>query len=210
MQKKISKRNIITSHISENKIYYICIFVVFSLGILIGTCTATSFDVEYVNGVNEYFSSVFASLKDTGSTEMFRKIFVASFKEITLVWCMGFMIFGCIPVLYIIFKRGFILGVTVTFLINLSAEKGLLISALLMFFQCFLCIPVLFFDAALSMRLSAGFLDKLVSRSNYNFDLKATVSRYLLVFAACFLAVVFYSLLESFVSFGILKRCFVT
>lgn len=210
MQKKTFKRNIITHHISENRFYYICIFVVFSLGLLIGACTATSFDTEYIGNANEYFSSVPAAVKSIESPEMFRKIMITSIKELLAVWCSGMIIFGIIPVLYTIFKRGFILGVTVTLIINFTGDKGILIAGLLMLFQCILFIPVLFFTASSGMKLSAEFLNKLVSRSNHNFDFKSALSGYILIFVICFIAIIMYSLLESFVSFSILKRCFIT
>lgn len=139
----MSLKSRIKQHLSENRLQYILVIIVFLLGLIMGNYQVTGLD----GGVKSHLSGIIDSYLTGGldgslyGPEILGSSFLKQLQATLLVWLLGLTVIGLPLVLVFIWLRGFSLGFTISFLLHDRATDGILISIVSVLPQNLIYIP---------------------------------------------------------------------
>ena len=200
----------IWTHIKENLISYILLFVFFIGGVVIGGYITKGYKNEDIKILSEFFEesmNVFA-METPDYNTIFKNTFTGSVKDLAFIWILGFTVIG-VPVIFLkALKTGFMIGFSSTFLISLYSSKGILISLTLIFTKCIIYLPVIFFMSVYAISLSSELVKIIFGRIKYKINLKYYILTYIMTFTICVPVMIIYSLSEAYLTANVLTLLF--
>lgn len=192
----------IREHLRDNIISYILLCVSFALGVIFGGYILNTYSMEDANGLISFFNDakdLFA--KNTPDYNLiFKNTFLSSLKTVFFVWILGFTVAGLPVIFFINSKIGFMLGFVSSFLFSYYSYKGILMTVILTFSQCFVYIPVVFAVSSYAISLAFTLTKMLFGKIRYKMNLKYYILNYCLVLAVSVVVLILYSLLESYLT----------
>lgn len=196
----------LSRNIRENIGVYFTVTLFFAIGIAVGAFTVKALDYTQKQELVIYLNKFFQIL-DRETVNSFTILLQAlknNFLTVFLIWILSITIIGVPITLFIIAFRGFIVGFTISFLIQGLGWKGMLLALIAVLPQNILYIPCLLIISAVSMifclQIFRGKGKKGLSGSRKN-----GVISYTLAVAALFLVMSIGSAVEAYVSPFILK-----
>ncbi|MGI5911117.1 MAG: stage II sporulation protein M [Syntrophomonadaceae bacterium] len=130
-------------HLTENRVQYILVILVFLLGLVMGNYQVLGLD----GGVKSQLSGIIESYLRGGAegnlngAQIFGSAFLKQLQMILLLWLLGLTVIGLPLVLVVIWLRGFSLGFTISFLLHDRAAAGMLITLVSIIPQNLIYIP---------------------------------------------------------------------
>lgn len=199
--------NLIKKHISDNIKGYIFVVLFFVIGVIVGASLVNG----YPEKTGEYMKEFFLSSKNIYSssepdlTGVFKAAMRNSLKNSVLVWGLGFTVIGAPVILLVILKCGFVSGFLCGFLFRIFSYKGLAAAGVIIFPQCLLYLPAMFFISCVSVKFSVTLLKMITGKTKYKVNLRYYILRYVFYGFSVSVIMIVYSLAEAYIGANILK-----
>jgi stage II sporulation protein M len=196
----------LSRNIRENIGVYFIVTLFFAIGIAIGAFTVKALDYSQKEELVIYLNKFFQILdrEPVDSFTIFLQALKNNFLTVFLIWVLSITIIGVPITLFIIAFRGFIVGFTISFLIQGLGWKGMLFALIAVLPQNILYIPCLLIISAVSMifclQVFRGKNKKGISGGRKN-----SVVSYTIVVTILFLIMSVGSAVEAYVTPFILK-----
>ncbi len=199
--------NYLNETIKKQKALLIFIIITFLVGLLFGSLfinLITDDDKKMLtNQIVNFFSSIRKLSGDVFGLSVFSGTTINNLIQLILIFILGISMIGLIIVIFIMFFKGFTLGVTLSTIILQYQLKGVA-GAFLYVFPCYILnILIYIFISFFAINASIKFLKALFKKDNLNF--KSFLGKYLLSFMLAVVLMVICSLLDSFITPLLLK-----
>lgn len=152
--RKLNLRRTFAEHLADNKIQYTVVIAVLALGTVVGAVSAAAMNEENLKALGEYtdgFATAF-NLSPIGGMSVFRASMYENIKLVLFLWLSGLWI-GLIPIAILqIGIKGFKLGFTTAFMVQMYKLKGLVFAAVSIMPQLVLLIPALMIYAVFGIK----------------------------------------------------------
>ena len=157
-------KNIIISHISENKKKYLLLIFIFVIGVILGfiflRVLPKKNSEELLKFLDDTFNSILSSEKSFDSLAYFYSSMLEDLKLYLCLYILGFSYLGMIFSPMFILVKGFVLGFTNFFIMTSYNSKGLLYNFLALVPQnlislipfLLLCVIIISFQSKIFMR----------------------------------------------------------
>lgn len=193
--------------IKKQKALLIFIIITFLIGLVFGSLfinLITDDDKKMLTTqIVNFFSSIKILSKDVFGLSVFSSTTINNLIQLILIFILGISMIGVIAVIFIMFFKGFTLGVTLSTIILKYQLKGI-VGAFLYVFPCYILnILIYIFISFFAINASIKFLKALFKKDNLNF--KSFLGKYLLSFMLSIVLMVICSLLDSFLTPLLLK-----
>lgn len=207
MNKSNQKRlkEVIKSHIINNKKEYIIVFLIFIIGIFLGVMLINNTKDSEYEALKNYIIDFMNKFKDVQNLDNAELLSLSLFNNVmlaTLIWFFGTTVIG-IPVVFgLVLYRGFCLGYTISSFISvLGVWKGLGFVFSSLFLQNILYIP-----AIVAIAVSGFKLYKSITKDRRKDNIKLEIIRHIIFSLLMVIILCLSSLVEIFVSNNILKN----
>lgn len=124
-----SLREAMAEHIREQFPVYMLTLIIFTAGVALGAVSVRMLPESQVHELNQYFFSFLDYLlagKPVNQALVLRKALWQNGVFVAFLWFFGNFFFGFVPVLGLLFYRGFAIGFTVGFLVQQNFMHGIL------------------------------------------------------------------------------------
>ena len=197
-------RNIIATHIINNKKEYIIVLLLFIIGLFLGVLFINNVQEEQYNNISQYITSFVDKLKSMESIDSISLLKTSLLQNVVLalaLWFFGTTVIG-IPIVFgIILYRGFCLGYTISACISiLGVSKGLAFILSTLLLQNLILIP-----AILAIGVSGFKLYKSIVKDRKKENIKLEIVRHTIFSGLMTIFLVISSLIEVFISNNLLK-----
>lgn len=151
----IKFKKLLSNHIENGFVFYFILFLIFLIGIIIGSLLIKAIDFDVQDSILNFSSTYFYTNKNGlmsnysifKTSVFFRLIFVF------IIYVVGLLSLGII-VPFLIFIQGLFLGFNVGYLINYYGMKGFLVSIFSYYPQYLIYIPCFIAIGAFSMTMA--------------------------------------------------------
>ncbi|ARK29489.1 stage II sporulation protein M [Halalkalibacter krulwichiae] len=141
---KYGIREVIASHLEENRTIYVFTTILFLIGIVFGAIIVNSLSLTQKHDLYMYVNQFFGHMQQ-GELAQPSAIFSQSFahyaKYFGLMWILGLSIIGLPVILILLFLKGVVVGFTVGFLVNQMGMSGFFLSFVSIMPQNFILVP---------------------------------------------------------------------
>lgn len=187
-------------NIKENMWAYFAVTLFFAIGLAAGAFTVKALDnnqkQELVTYLNGFFQTISGEKVNNG--RVLYQALKNNFQTVFLMWILGITIIGVPFTLFITSFRGFIIGFTISFLIQGLGWKGVLFMIAAVIPQNILYIPYLLVISAVSLCFSLQVFKRKVKRGIVN--IKGSIVSYTTTVAVAFLIMCTGCIIESYIS----------
>ncbi len=202
--KRIKIREAIKQHIINNLREYIIILLIFIIGIFLGVFFINNMQDEQKNEISEYINTFITNLKNSSEVNNLQLLKTSIAQNVVLgvaIWFFGTTVIG-IPVVFgIVLYRGFCLGYTISTCITvMGLSKGLLFVIITLVLQNLIFIP-----AIIAIAVSGFKLYKSIVKDRKVDNIKLEILRHTIFSLIMMILLIIASLVENFVSTGILE-----
>ncbi len=199
--------NLIKRHLFDNIKCYILLCVFFILGAVIGSRCSFGYDSSGLQYMTEFFDTSINLLRTTEPdfNLIFKTALESSFKNVLVVWLLGFTVIGTLIITLIIHKCGFMLGFLTGFLIRIYGLKGAGAAFIIIISQCALYVPALIFISCMAASFSGTLFRMITGKIKYKTNFKYYILRYFCYFLVVTAILVFYALLEAYGGGNLIK-----
>lgn len=204
-RKKQSKlKNFILNNIYSNLRYYIIVMIILIIGIACGVIFINNINEEQKVEISKYINDFISSLKNNyeiNKAELLKNSLTDNFKLVLGMWFIGSTVIGLPIVLGIVLYRGFCIGYTISSAIAiLGVQKGMIFVLSSILLQNIIIIPAL-----LVLAVSGIKLYKSIMKDKRRENIKLEIIRHTLVSIIGLLLLFLASLIETYISTGILN-----
>lgn len=204
-RKKQSKlKNFILNNIYSNLRYYIIVMIILIIGIACGVIFINNINEEQKVEISKYINDFISSLKNNyeiNKAELLKNSLTENFKLVLGMWFIGSTVIGLPIVLGIVLYRGFCMGYTISSAIAiLGVQKGMIFALSSILLQNIIIIPAL-----LVLAVSGIKLYKSIMKDKRRENIKLEIIRHTLVSIIGLLLLFLASLIETYISTGILN-----
>lgn len=204
-RKKQSKlKNFILNNIYSNLRYYIIVMIILIIGIACGVIFINNVNEEQKVEISKYINDFISSLKNNyeiNKAELLKNSLTENFKLVLGMWFIGSTVIGLPIVLGIVLYRGFCMGYTISSAIAiLGVQKGMIFALSSILLQNIIIIPAL-----LVLAVSGIKLYKSIMKDKRRENIKLEIIRHTLVSIIGLLLLFLASLIETYISTGILN-----
>lgn len=204
-RKKQSKvKNFILNNIYSNLRYYIIVMIILIIGIACGVIFINNINEEQKAEISKYINDFISSLKNNceiNKAELLKNSLIENFKLVLGMWFIGSTVIGLPIVFGIVLYRGFCIGYTISSTIAiLGNQKGIIFGLSSILFQNIIIIPTL-----LVLSVSGIKLYKSIMKDKRRENIKLEIIRHTFVSIIGLLLLFFASLIETYISTGILN-----
>ncbi|TDT61923.1 stage II sporulation protein M [Fonticella tunisiensis] len=191
----------LVKNIKENLGSYFMAVLFFTIGIAAGAFTVKALDNGQKQDLVIYLNRFFQILgnEQIKSTTILVQSLKNNFQTIFFIWLLSITIIGVPVTLFITSFRGFIVGFTISFLIQGLGWKGLLFTLVAVLPQNIIFIPCLIIISALSISFSVHSIKRKVRKGFIN-NVKGNMLSYTLSVGAILLIMLLGSLVEAYLS----------
>lgn len=137
-------KEIISTHLEENRTIYVFTTVLFLIGIIFGAIIVNSLSLTQKHDLYIYLSQFFGQVSEgelAESSAIFAQSFTHYAKYFGLMWILGLSIIGLPVILILLFLKGVVVGFTVGFLVNQMGMPGFFLSFVSIMPQNFILVP---------------------------------------------------------------------
>jgi stage II sporulation protein M len=196
----------LSKNIRENAGVYFTVTLFFAIGLSVGAFTVKALDINQKQELVVYLNRFFQILNNqtVNRSSIFYQSLKTNFQTVFFIWFLGVTIIGIPFTLLITSFRGFIVGFTISFLIQGMGWKGFMFTLAAVLPQNILYIPCLLIISAVSLCFSVQvFRTKVKHRimSSIKNNIFSYTSTVLILFGVMMLG----SLIESYISPSILQ-----
>lgn len=199
--------NYLTETIKKERALLIFIIITFILGLIFG-----SLFINFINNDDKktlitqvviFFESIKKLSSDVFGLNAILPTLFNNALQMFSIFVLGISMIGVIVVIFIMFFKGFTLGVTISTIILKYQLKGV-VGALLYVFPCMIInILIYIFVSFFAVNASIKFLKALLKKDTLNF--KSFLGRYLLAFIISIILISICSILDAFLTPLLLK-----
>lgn len=187
-------------NIKENVWAYFSVTLFFAIGLAAGAFTVKALDNNQKQELIVYLKGFFQTIsgeKINNGKVLFQAI-RNNFQTVFLMWLLGITVIGIPVTLFITSFRGFIVGFTISFLVQGLGWKGVLFMIAAVLPQNVLYIPCLLVISAISVCFSLQVFKRKVKRGIV--DIKGSIISYTTTVAIAFLIMCAGCIIESYIS----------
>jgi stage II sporulation protein M len=190
----------IVKHIKSNMLIYFLVLVFFIAGIAAGAFTVDALSSVQKDELINYFQSFFSVLntETVQSAAVFKQSLLNNIQFIVLIWVLGITIIGIPLILLIVGIKGFIVGFSVSFLVEGMGFRGLILALVSILPQNLLIVPSIIAAGVLGISFSVTMLGRRKSRSKKSFS--SELISYSANFLPVLAIVVVGSLIEGYIT----------
>lgn len=195
----------LTRHIFENKGLYFIVTLFFAIGIAAGAFTVKALDFGQKQELVVYLDRFFQLLdkEQVNNTTIFYQSIKNNFQTVFFIWLLSITIVGAPITLFIDSFRGFIIGFTISFLIQGLGWKGVLFIAVAILPQNILYIPGVLILEAMSLGYALNMFKSKFRNSSGG--LRTSIYSYTVMALIIFVVMCVGSSIEAYISPAILK-----
>ena len=199
--------NYLNETIKKQKQILVFTIFIFLIGLIIGSLFI-NFVNEHdklllINQINTYFENIKSLSSEVIGINVFTNTLLNNYLQLLLIFALGISMIGVLVLIFILFFKGFTLGVTLSSIILKYQIKGVLASFLYIFPVVILNIFIYLFMSFFAVHVSIKFLSSLIKKDKLNF--KSFLGKYLLSFILSLICMLLCSLFEAFLSPLLLK-----
>lgn len=153
-------KDLLDNHFKNNLWPYILNLSFLILGIAGGAVAANTLPAEQLFELKDYLSWFFTEVQkwEFSPSLVAQTAILNNLKTIFALWFLGLTVVGVPLILIVVGLRGFILGFTVSFLMQDQAVKGLLLAAASVLPQSLINLPCWLVAGVLAIRFSGGLI----------------------------------------------------
>lgn len=196
----------LSKNIRENAGVYFTVTLFFAIGLSVGAFTVKALNINQKQDLVLYLNRFFQILNNqtVDRSAIFYQSLKANFQTIFFIWFLGVTIIGIPFILLITSFRGFIIGFTITFLIQGMGWKGFMLTLAAVLPQNILYIPCLLIISAVSLCFSIQVFRAKVKQKIMN-SIRSNIFSYTSTVLILFAVMTLGSLIESYISPSILQ-----
>ena len=157
--------------------------------------------------MTEFFDTSINLFKttETDFNLIFKTAFESSFRNIIIVWLLGFTVIGTLIIAFIIHKLGFMLGFLTGFLIRIYGLKGVGAAFIIIISQSALYVPSLLFMSCMAAGFSGTLFRMITGKIKYKTNFKYYILRYFCYLLVVIVVLIFYAMLEAYGGGNLIK-----
>lgn len=192
---------VLSKNIKENIGVYFTVTLFFAIGISVGAFTVKALDVNQKQELVTYLNKFFQILNNQSINKnaIFYQSIKNNFQTIFFIWFLGVTVIGIPLTLVIISFRGFIVGFTISFLIQGIGWKGFILTLAAVLPQNVIFIPCLLIISATSLCFSIQVL-KTKIRKGIVSNIRSNIFSYTTIILIMFGVMIIGSFIESYIS----------
>ncbi|MDF2672720.1 MAG: spoIIM [Clostridiales bacterium] len=204
MLKKLNE--VLSRNIKENIGTYFTVTLFFAIGISVGAFTVKALDVNQKQELVTYLNKFFQILNNQtiNKNAIFYQSIKSNFQTIFFIWLLGVTVIGIPFILVITSFRGFIVGFTITFLIQGIGWKGFILTLAAVLPQNIIFIPCLLIISATSLCFSIQAF-RIKVRKKIVVSIRSNIFSYTTTILIMFGVMILGSLIEAYLSPYILQ-----
>jgi stage II sporulation protein M len=190
----------IVKQIKNNALLYFLVLVFFIAGITAGAFTVDALSSVQKEELVNYFQSFFSVLNSetVKSAAVFKQSLANNVQFILLIWILGITIIGIPLILMIVGIKGFIIGFSVSFLVEGMGVRGLLFALVSILPQNLLIVPAVVVAGVMGISFSLSMLNRRKIRHKKSFSSEFLL--YSVNFLTIFFIVTVGSLIEGYIT----------
>ncbi|RNC28721.1 MAG: Stage II sporulation protein M [Candidatus Dichloromethanomonas elyunquensis] len=143
-------KKILFEHIRQYWVIYLTLSSVFLAGGVFGAVGSGVLDAQKTDELSKFLLKLLGEQPNTVDSAFLQKIAKDYFLMMAGIWILGLTVIGTPLVYLIVFSRGFILGFTIAFIIQVKSITGLGLVFFTIFLPSILVIPCLLLGAGLA------------------------------------------------------------
>ncbi|MDD2574490.1 MAG: stage II sporulation protein M [Bacillota bacterium] len=190
----------VEKQIRNNLPLYFFVLVFFVAGIAAGAFTVDALSSMQKEELVSYFQSFFSILdkEPVQSATVFKQSFLNNSQFVLIIWVLGITVIGIPLILMVIGIKGFIIGFSVSFLVEGMGLRGLLFALAAVLPQNLLIVPGILVAGVLGLSFSISMLRRKKSKTKKSFSSELTVYSFNILLALLILFVG--SLIEGYIT----------
>lgn len=203
----ITKLNeVLSKNIKENIGVYFTVTLFFAIGISVGAFTAKALDINQKQELVTYLNKFFQILNNqtVNKNAIFYQSIKNNFQTVFFIWFLGVTIIGIPFTLIITSFRGFIVGFTISFLIQGIGWRGFILTLAAVLPQNIIFIPCLLIISATSLCFSIQVFKTRIKKRIVN-SIRSNIFSYTATILIMFAVMIVGSLFEAYISPYILQ-----
>lgn len=193
-------KKIIERQLKNNRSLCFLVLVLFITGITAGAFTVDALSIAQKEELISYFQNFFNILdkEPIQSAFVFKQSLLNNSQFVFIIWILGITVIGIPLILIIIAVKGFIIGFSVSFLVEGMGLRGLLFALAAILPQNLLIVPGILFAGVLGTSFSVSMIRRRKSQPKKN--LSAEFVRYSLNIVISLLTLLLGSLVEGYIT----------
>jgi stage II sporulation protein M len=197
---KMVLKKTIQKQVKNNLALYFLVLVFFAAGIAAGAFTVDALSSVQKEELINYFQSFFTVLdqEPVQSAVIFKQSLINNSQFAILIWLLGITVIGVPLILMIVGIKGFIVGFSVSFLVEGMGLKGLLFAVAAILPQNLLIVPGIIAAAVLGISFSISMLRRKKSKPKKSFASELAIYSINILFTL--LILLFGSLVEGYIT----------
>ncbi|MGI6703343.1 MAG: stage II sporulation protein M [Clostridia bacterium] len=170
-------RKAVEKQIKNNLPIYFFVLVFFVAGIAAGAFTVDALSSVQKEELISYFQSFFNILDEqpVQSAAVFKQSLLNNSQFVLIIWVLGITVIGIPLILLIVGIKGFILGFSVSFLVEGMGLRGLLFALAAVLPQNLLIVPGILVAGVLGISFSISMLRRRKAKSKKSFSSELTL-----------------------------------
>ena len=204
---KDSFNGVLARNIKENIGVYFTVFLFFAIGLAAGAFTVKALDNSQKQDLVVYLNRFFQILgsEKIKSTTILTQSLKNNFQTVIIIWLLSITVIGIPVTLLIISFRGFIVGFTISFLIQGLGWKGLLFSSAAVLPQNIIYIPCLLIIAALSVSYSMQAIKRRLRKGHQVYNTRGNIISFTIAIGVLLIIMCAGSIIEAYLSPVLIK-----
>lgn len=196
----------LSKNIKENIGVYFTVTLFFAIGISVGAFTAKALDMNQKQELVTYLNKFFQILNNqtVNRNAILYQSIKNNFQMVFLIWFLGVTIIGIPFTVLITSFKGFIVGFTISFLIQGIGWKGFILTLAAIIPQNIIFIPCLLIISATSLCFSIQVFKTKIRKRIMN-SIKSNIFSYTTIIFVLFVIMIAGSLFEAYISPSILQ-----
>ncbi|MDW7673043.1 MAG: stage II sporulation protein M [Bacillota bacterium] len=149
-------KRVLLDYLVDNLAIYLTVFGFFALGTTLGAVLVKPLTLGQQIELLEYLDSFITSLlnMEISSVGILKQALINNLKFVLYMWLLGLTVIGVPIVVGLVFARGFILGFTVSFLVQEKGAQGISMAILSVLPPNILLLPVILVSAVTAISFS--------------------------------------------------------
>lgn len=199
--------NYIYEPIKRNKKIVIFILIIFIIGVIFGSLFVNFINNDdkkaLINKVGEFITNIKKLDSSIFGLECFKKNLLSNIFILFFIYILGLSLIGILAVIFILFFKGFTLGLTIGMFIYKYSLKGVILSFMYLF-PCYILILLIYiFISSYAVYISFKFIKAIINKSTINF--KQFLGKYTLVLIISLISILVCTLIDSYLTPVVIK-----
>lgn len=195
-------RQLFHKHFRENYLLYFISIVALMIGISAGAITIKALNAEQKKELINFLDSFFKILNDgeINSFILLKQSLLNNLQTVLFIWFFGIIVIGIPILLGVLILRGFVIGFTVGFLIEVVGFKGFLFALFTVLPQNIFVIPGLIIISVIGAKFSVVIIKNRFKHLPRRQSFVNTLTNYTITIAMVSILILIGSLIEAYIS----------